>query len=277
MTPNGARPPASHAILHLQLWLARQPLRLSPLWVVLASVLLLDAWQSTPAFLARLLAAVIVADGLWGAFWQQVHVWTELATSPPATSSPPLPYARTDAPLSRLLHWLRYDAGAVVGRDAWLSLLLALLISAWLSPLAVLASALAALLALGSTTILPTWPALSRFLAALHSVALPWWLGLNLFAADDAWRWPSATPVWLLILGFSLLLWAGEQGESEGHPLWQWGSVVVFDIICWIYGGWPFALAAALVLAPGLLLARKGRNAWFELGQWVLLWLAVGT
>ncbi len=268
-----------HATIGLQMWLQRNPLRLSPLWAFAAGVQQAGNWSSEWDFVLRLIAGIAVVDMLWGAFWRQCHQWTELPRSHLADSGTvPLPYARPQAPLSRVWRWWQGDSGAIVGRDAWLALFLALLISAWLSPIAVLATAFAAMLALISTAALPALPLLSRLLAAVYSIALPWWLAWNLFAGDTSWRWPDTPHAgsWSLLILFTLLLFTIELRNLGHRQLWQWGSGILVDITLWYFFGPGAALLTGFTLLAAFLLARRRANIWLELGTWLALLWAVG-
>lgn len=269
----------NHATVALQLWLQRTPLRLTPLWAFLAGMWLQGGLQLQLETLVRVLAALFVVDMLWGAVWQQLHNWTTLAApAPSAQTVPPLPYAQPAAPFSRIWRWLSQEPHAARGRDAWLAWLMALLISAWLSPLAVLATAFSAVLALLSTASLLALPVVSRALGAVASVALPWWLGMNLFADGAGWRWPDAAhaQAWSLMLVFSLMLFFNDHRQKGGSQLWQWGSGALLDIIVLVYSGAAAALAVAVVLVIALGTARRSQSLWLEMGQWLALLLAVG-
>ncbi|NOZ72168.1 MAG: hypothetical protein GXP38_09685, partial [Chloroflexi bacterium] len=236
---------------------------------------------ATPAFFVRVTIAWLIVDPLWGAFWRQIHYLTLLPhveSNAVRDSGPPLPYAQAEAPLSRLWRWMQGERAGIMSRDIWLALLLATFLSAWLHPLAVLATAAFALTAVLSTAVLPVAPAWSRLLAAFAAIAIPWWLGLNLFSDGSAWRWPREENAlaWGLMALFTLLLFAKEQWQSGSSKLGQWGIGVLLVIMLFVFGKPIVALSVAVILFLSLWRAQRAESLWLEIGQWLALLLAVG-
>lgn len=284
MTSQSDLPPAAadHALVALNLWVVRNPLRLAPLWALLAGIWLAGGMAVTPTFWTRALIAWLIVDPLWGAFWRQMHLLSLLPGAAsgdlPDSARPPLPYAHEAAPLSRLWRWMQGEQAGLMSRDVWLALLLAALLSAWLHPLAVLATAAFAVLALFSVALLPAAPAFSRFLSAVGGVALPWWLGLNLFGQGTDRRWPEGeyALAWGLLTLFTLLLFAREQWQAGASKVAQWGIGALLVIMLVAFDKPINAFGVAVFLFLPLWRAQRTSPLWLEMGQWLALLLAVG-
>lgn len=278
-----ATPPPAPApgFLTLQLWAATGPLRLAPLWTLGAGAALaqgVPAWDWPPrAAIVQLLLAALLVEALWGAVWAQLHALPTARQPAMDSDPPPLPYARTQAPLGRWWRWVRGETRHAGGRDAWLALTLALIVAAALGPAALIATLAAALLAALAAWFAPALPAVTRLLAALLAVALPWALGFQLLAAGDVLAWPQMAqlPVWLLLACFTLLRFGLDQWQGGGGRGWY--AMALLALLALL--GWQGKAVAAVIalLLLGLAAwrlppARQHGWQWLALLAVILLW-----
>ena len=281
MSQSANLPPRSAGILDLRLWVGSSPWRLAPVWTLLAGLVLSGDWSFRPGNLARVLLALLLVEGLWGAIWGQMLVLSQVVFrgSWPITSTitPSWPYATTDAPLARLWRWLQGSEDGYLTRDVWIALVLAGAASVMLGRAAVLASVVVALLALAATAVYPLYPRLTRFLGALVTVALPWWLGMNLLTAGPTtwWPQPAQQAVWLLMAAFTLLAYAGEELAAGGSRAWLWAGHVALVAVLVLAEERTAAIAtAATLVVPSV---RVGRSDPGHVGRWHLLALVVAV
>ena len=252
-----------------------QPWRLAPAWCLLAGVLLAGDWTFTANSLLRLLLALLLVDPAWGALWSQMtHFFQESA----AVVTPrllPLPYARAEAPATRLWQWLHRDGETGRGADTLLAFLMTGALSLVLRPAGIVASTLAALLTLAAAADRHHHPSLVRLAQAVLAVALPWWLGANLFTGESASLWPRSSDreLWFLAVGFTLLAFGMEQALAGAGRLWFWGAHLLL-VIGLVAVGEPLAAGAAglILLIPSL---RLWPGSTTQLRSWLLLALGV--
>ncbi|MFZ1239756.1 MAG: hypothetical protein WAV74_09475 [Anaerolineae bacterium] len=229
--------------------------RIGPAWVVAAA-----AWHARPAawnaaFLLQLLSAVVLADAIWGIFWQVLRYDPAAVSIAPAARKRParLPYALTDAPAARLWRWLADDAQPGHALQGWpLALLLSVLVAFPLGRTAVgLTLAVILVSLLGLVWIRRTRRAPASLLALL-SVTLPWLLGQALVG-------PATATTLGLIAGFTLLVWGLLRCQQQAPLVWltPLGTIVV--VVTLILQ--PAPVAAGLTGFLGLI------PYWYGLGQ----------
>lgn len=281
MSQSANLPPRSAGILDLRLWLGTSPWQLAPVWTFLAGLVLSGDWSFRAGDLARVLLALLLVEGLWGAIWGQMLALSQVAArgSEPnvARTVPAWPYAGADAPLARLWRWFQGSEDGYLTRDVWIVLVLAGAASVMLGETAVLASVAVALLALAATAFAPVYPRVTRFLGALVTVALPWWLGMNILSAGPAawWPQPAQQAVWLLMAAFTLLAFAGEELSAGGSHAWLWaGHIALVAVLALAEERTAAVATAATLVVPSV---RVGRNDREHLGRWHLLALVVAV
>lgn len=253
--------------------------RIGPAWVVLAA-----AWHGQPAswtgaFLLQLATAVILADSIWGVYW---NVLRRAASAAPTVARPPmrmarLPYAAPHAPVARLTRWLSDEAQAGHALQGWplalaLSGLLALPLGrgALLLTLAVI---LLSLLGLGWIRYQHPAPA---SLQALLMVTMPWLLGQSLVG-------PMALTTLPLIAGFTVIVW-GLVRSAQHAPL-AWSAPVGLLLVISTLALQRAPIAAGLVGVAGLIPfwyglgqpARLTEHDWAQIHPWLLLTLALAA
>jgi hypothetical protein len=245
-------------LVDVRLVLARNPWRIGPAWAVLGGALAVGAPLWGDGSLLRLLAAILLAELAWGAFFRLCLAGGSSAETTRAV----LPYAQPGAPVAQL-------AGALAGRavdgalrpgwyDLGVGLLLAGVLGAVLGRTALLLSGVALLLGLGAW-LLASRGAPAVFFAALMGVALPWMLGVGL--AGDAMQRPGM-PAWgVLLMGtaFALLKWGAlRAGAPDGrrHGVLWVGQAAVIAVGMALHLPWLVAIIGGLFLAPALRLGR---------------------
>lgn len=270
--------------LALRLWVADGPLRLAPLWCLLAgATLAAGGWPAAVGSIRLLLAALLV-EALWGGLWGQMQALPAARAGDPAAALP-LPYAAGEAPLGRLWRWLQGETRSVWGRDAWLALAVALIVAAALGRAAVAATLVAAaatLVVAEAATLLvavrPRRAAPTTMATALLAVALPWALGVQLVVADGDLTWPERTllPVWLLAACFTLLRLGLDRWQAgRGRGLYVAALLALPALLIW---QGEILAAAGVLLILGLAAwrlspARQHGWQWLALLLTVALWL----
>lgn len=236
-------------------------LRIGPAWAVLAGALSLPLGAWDAADLLRVLAAVVLADPIWGAIWhtaQQGMVESRVPPSPVAVREP-IPFALPGSPAARLAAWLRGEPAAADQTGTWhaaagwpVALLLALLLALPLGPAALILTGGV----LGLSLLRLVWSRHDRappaMLDASLVVGLPWMLGIT--ATNDLQL--VAT---LQVGAFVLLTWGilrAEQGLRFARGLIVVGQLAVLMVLVW----------QRLPLAAGLL------GACFVMPWWLLAW-----
>jgi len=232
----------------MRLWLTRPPLRIGPIWALLAGALASGAltWQFQE--LIRLLVLACLVDLIWGGLWLTLTTpeqgdWAEEGERP--RFRPSLPYARPGSPVALLWGEAGNDHPlTLLWRSGMPALLVMLVISAWLGSKAMLASLLAVVLCLigWATAWLRGRP--DAWAQAALTVGLPWGLGF----------WSHA-PMTLTSLG-ALLVWTLWQraalGITRGERL-MWGLLVLAQgaavaLLVWVQKPlWAAIMAILLV------------------------------
>jgi hypothetical protein len=257
----------SGPILGLGFYLNSSPWRLGPAWAVLAGTLASQApiWGSEN--LLRLGGSLLLADAVWGVFWQQTT--PQQRVLPKRARTVVLPYSDTQSPLREALAGLRGEATGNGGETDWPGMLavlgLAAVLSLWLGWPAVALSFLALVASVGVRGMVRRGknPALTL---ALLNTGLPWGLGASLGWADGARPSFESLQVSLpLGLAFMALTWSMYRvplsgSSSQVWPIWL-GQVVV--LVTLVAVGAPLALAVvgSLFVVPGLWLSRHGGSA----------------
>lgn len=247
-------------------------LRIGPAWAVIAGALSLPVGEWDGAVVLRVLAALLLADPIWGTFWHSPAL-TAPAATPPATRDAergPLPFTAADSPAARLTAWLqREPTGAVAG---WpVALLLALVLSLALGPPAL--GLTVVVIGLGLLRLVWTHhgrPAPALLDASL-AVGLPWLVGVTVVV-------PLSPPAVLLAAAFALLMW-GVLRFAQGRPHARAGIILGQAALLALLVGQGRPLAAGLVaaccLAPWWLLAWSpgtpaGSRALRAIQPWLL-------
>jgi hypothetical protein len=254
-------------------------LRIGPAWAVIAGALSLPLGEWDATVLLRVLTALLLADPIWGAFWhsRQPAVAADDSATPPVSGRGPIPYARPDAPATRLATWLRGGSTAAEPIGAWrpvagwpVALLLAFLLALWLGPVALALTAVA----VGLSLLRLVWTrhdhAAPAVIDAGLVVGLPWLVGMVAVAGLS----PTGA---LYAVAFGVLVWGvlrAEQGVHHARTITMVGQVMVLAVLVW--QGRPLAagLVGASFLMPWWLLAwppetpsgtraRGAVQAWF--------------
>lgn len=235
-------------------------LRIGPAWAVLAGALILPLGEWDVTVLLRVLTALLLADPIWGAFWQvrRAAVPVDLESTYPVTTHRPIPYAMPGSPVMRLATWLRDESNSPGPSPAWHS------VAGW--PVALLFAWLLAL-SLGTTALVLTGIAVGLSLLRLvwirHAqpppavldaglvVGLPWLMGMAVVGGLPLPGVAQAT-------AFGLLVWGvlrAEQGLPHARTIIIIGQAVVLAVLVWC--GQPLAagLVGTCFLVPWWLLA----------------------
>lgn len=253
--------------------------RIGPAWVVLAA-----AWHGRPAawnsvFLLQLATAVILADSIWGAFWNVLRFDPDAAPMTGREQQAPirLPYATPRAPAARLARWLSDEAQPGHALQGWpLALMLSGLLALSLGRSALMLTVAVILVSLlGLAWVRRGHPAPAS-LQALTMVTIPWLLGQSLVG-------PMTTLTWPLVSGFTVLVWGLVRSAQHTPAAWLVPCGLVLVVGALIAQGAPVAagltgLAASIPFWFGL-----GRPAalraddWAQIHPWLLITLAVAA
>lgn len=250
-------------LVQLRIMPSRFVWRMGPAWSVLAGALAAGASLLTAEALFRMVAAMILADLLWGMLRQLVPTQPlgTIAARPPIF----LPFAQPEAPLARFL--LRLSGGQSA-RAAWQTLLLGLLltgiVSVLLGPGAIVASlgALLVLIGMWGWAQRAGQPALG---VALLDVMLPWLLGALL-----AGKLQVSWQVVALGAAFTLLQWGIMRITDRPALVWAGQGAVVAALVA-VRQPWGLAVVAGLLAPPMWWLAAHRANAQAHVLPW---WLA---
>lgn len=276
--------------LSLRFTIERGLLRLGPAWALLAGAALgwgqmAGVWgvgTSPLRWVVLLFLALALVELLWGGLWSQMQALSRSAMSyQPALAAPlpPWPYARPQAPLSRLWLWMAngepspqsgLGLGATLLAAAGATALMALVYPAG-SRVALASSCVVIVLAGMGAVLQPAFSGAARLLGAVVGVALPWLLGLSL------WGWQAPPPfLWLMIGGFTLLAFAEE--TSEEVRLARLAAAVGYGAVIagltWAQQPWLAGLAALIFAVPGWRWWRGGPGG---VARWHWLGLVVVT
>jgi hypothetical protein len=253
--------------------------RIGPAWVVLAA-----AWHGRPAawsgfFLLQLATAVILADSIWGAFWNVLR--HDPGAAPMAVPAPHkqmrLPYATPHAPAARLARWLSDEAQPGHALQGWpLALMLSGLLALPLGRSALILTAAVVLVSLLGLAWVRRRHRAPASLQALMMVTIPWLLGQSLVG-------PMTTLTLPLVVGFTVLVW-GLVRSAQHTPVTWLAPVGLLLVVCTlVVQGAPVAagltgMAASIPFWFGL--GRPGalRPAdWAQIHPWLLITLAVAA
>lgn len=234
-------------------------LRIGPLWAAAAGALSLPLSQWDAGLWLRVLAALVLADPIWGVFWhtKRPPIAQDGAAALPNVRGP-IPYASPGSPAARLASWLRMtpEPGAVLSGHpvaGWpLALVLALLLAL---PLGTVALGLTGVV-LALSLLRLVWTGHDRsppaVLDASLIVGLPWVLGMAVVLGVQ----PAGV---VQAAAFTILLWGvlrAEQNLHHARTLMILGQIAVLAVLVW--QGRP--LAAGLV------------GASFVMPWWLLAW-----
>ena len=257
----------------MRMWLAGSPWRLTGAWLVLAGLVAAAGLRVRQQPLLTIALALLLADPVWGALWQQIAERADRTPSSGRPWHPRLPYADPAGPAGRMFGWRQPGLLPAIVSDVLPIVLLAALVALLLGRQAVVLTASAiALAGLGWLTCRAGLAVWTQGLNALVHAGLPFLLGVSLVTP-----WP-ALPLayWLLGLaaGYALLAWSGllvlagaACGAAHLPPspprrsialgLAVVGSCLVVGVLLW--AGRPLAAGAAGVLAaaPLFLIARS--------------------
>jgi hypothetical protein len=237
--------------------------RIGPAWAVVAGATAAGLSLAASFSLLRLVAAIVLADLLWGTLRRIVPDPTAWEGTESA-AAPSLPYGRNDAPLARFMRMI--SSGQHASATPWLGWLSGLALTGVLSLLlgapVLLLSALAVGLMLLALALFrrDRRPAMCL---ALLDVGLPWLVGVALV-------WPTAGEAvfWLrqaglLAAAFTALQWGIQRARLSGGRrslgLWS-GQVLVLAVLVLLHQPGAGAVAALLLAPPAWWLARSGAS-----------------
>jgi hypothetical protein len=253
--------------------------RIGPAWVVLAA-----AWHGRPAawssvFLVQLATAAILADSIWGAFWNVLRHDPGAAPMTGRERQKPLrlPYATPRAPAARLARWLSDEAQPGQALQGWpLALMLSGLLALPLGRSALMLTAAVVLVSLlGLAWVRRGHPAPAS-LQALMMVTIPWLLGQSLVGPMTTWTWP-------LVAGFTLLVWGLVRSAQHTPVTWLAPLGLLLVVGALVIQGAPVGagltgMAASIPFWFGL--GRPGAlraTDWAQIHPWLLLTLALAA
>jgi len=251
-------------LIGLRVSLSRSVWRIGPAWAVLAGALASGAPLWGGAALLRLVTAVGLADGAWGAVWWLTAAGAAGSHREQGVTSF-LPYAQPDAPLAHLAHGLR----RMVSPGAhWHELLAGLALMTVLSILlgrpALILSPVALLV------ILWGWVLVQRDLRpclcyALLNIGLPWVLGTLLAGPGtlSALSGRQIQGLWLAA-AFTILQWGVQRAQlvqrSRARGVWL-GGVALIAVLIGLQQPGVLAVVAGLLLPPAWWLLEVRRAA----------------
>lgn len=240
-------------------------LRIGPTWAVLAGALSgLPLGQWDAALLLNVVAAILLADPIWGAFWHTARDEAGAVADSGLPLSSSIPYAIPGSPAARLTAWLRGPTSAMGHPPTWqaaagwpIALLLAVVLALPLGPAALIFTAGV----LGLSLLRLLWIRGDRpppaFLDAILVLGLPWLLGSTVTA--------KLTPAGFALAGaFGLVVWGvlrAAQGRRRARRLILLGQAAAIVTLAW--QGLPLAagLITACFLMPWWLLAWPPQTA----------------
>jgi hypothetical protein len=262
--PTGRALAALGPLTDIHLSLRHHPWRLSPAWSVLAGAIAAGAPLMSGASLLRILAAIMLAELAWGAFFRLGLVGPGAASG--GIGRRFLPYTVPGAPAARLGAQLAGRAMDGSPRPGWYDVgaasVLALVLSLLLGTSALVLSAMA--LAFG----LLSWMVAQRravpaFLLSVLGVGLPWMLGASLAYGGESLGEPVNRLALLALAAFILLQWgitslaAGDHGGIR--MIWSGQTAILLTAVL-IQAPWLVAALAGLLLMPTLRLNGAGRR-----------------
>ena len=264
--PSGASIGRSAPILGLGIYFNSSPWRLGPAWAVLAGALASQAPIWGGENLLRLGGSILLADALWGVFWQQTAPRRRVL--PERARSVNLPYSGTHSPMMDALSGLRYEATEddEIGCQGILAALgLAAVLGLLLGFPAIVLSLLALIASVGVRLMvrLGRKPALA---IAILVIGLPWALGASL-----AWTGAAQLPTealttgLLLSVAFTMLAWSVYSVSLSGSRRQVWsiwvGQVVVLVALMIVGDSLALAVVGGLFVVPCFWLSRNADSA----------------
>ena len=248
------------SLVQLRIAPGRTPWRIGPAWAVAAGAVAAGVTLFDANAMLRLVAALILADLVWG-------ILRRIVPDRPSGAgtafkwAPSLPYARSTAPLSRFMQAVgageRAEAVPWLG---WLSgLLLAVALSLLLGPPALVLSLLATVIMLLARALVQRGNSPALCLAFLD-VALPWALGVAVASASiqgEKMLWQVAA----LALAFTVLQWgmyrACLTGGRPAAGLWL-GHGAVLGVLVVLRQPLAAAVCAVVFAPPTWWIAQRG-------------------
>jgi hypothetical protein len=250
-------------LVHVSFAPSRLLWRIGPAWAVVAGAAVAGLTLTTSFAWLRLVAAIVLADLLWGALRRIIpdpSAWEGTE----AAAAPSLPYGRSDAPLARFLQTIA--TGQHASATPWLGwlsgLALATVLSLLLGAPVLVLSALAVGLMLLALALYRRGRRPAMCLALLD-VGLPWLVGgaLVLPATGETASW--LPQVGWLAAAFTALQWSIHRARFSGGrrslSLWS-AQALVLAILVFLRQPGAAAVAALLLAPPAWWLAGAGAS-----------------
>ncbi len=254
----------SGPLVRVRLTLSRTLWRIGPAWSVLAGALVFG-WAPTSAVaFFRLVAAVVLGDLAWGSLRQIVPLGP-IGFGSPDASPLILPYARSEAPLTRVLNRLARSSGQPAA-SVWQPLIVSLasisVLSLLLGPAALALSGGVVLLVALAWLLLVNRHRYPALCLALLDVAAPWLLGMS-WAGLGTLASRAALGPFTLMAGFTLLQWgvyrARPSDEASRFGLWAGQAAVLAALIATRQAA-ACAIVAVLFVPPSWWLLGRDRS-----------------